>query len=143
MFRMALSMGHPISRGSAAAGLKRYTLRLPQKITPTGVATMLLSPGQPISADTCVKLAPGSSLERSPCHSHVDTSVKIASGADGCMLPEDCGTTASPDTLSPKSRVSAVAGKKTPWSRLVCSSPGIKTEVDHTRRFSDPVPPAP
>src|SRR5262249_58951962 len=85
----------------------------------------------------------GSSLERSPCQSQVDTSVKIASGAVGCIEPDDCGTTASPVTSSPKSRVNAVAGKKMPWSRLVCSSPGIRTDVDHTRRVSDPLPPAP
>src|SRR5215467_5844001 len=110
MPRIAVSIGHPISFGSVVDGVIRYTLRLPQKTTPTVVGHIVRSLGQPISPDSCARLELGSSNDRSPCHIHVVTAVKMASGAVGTATADESGTTASPVTVSPRSRVSAVAG---------------------------------
>src|SRR5215475_14060331 len=110
MSRMAFSIGQPMSFGSVVDGVSRYTLRLPQKTTPIGVATIVRSLGHPISPEICAMLAVGSSYARSPIHIHVVTAVKMASGAVGTATADDCGTTASPVIVSPTSRVNAVAG---------------------------------
>src|SRR5215469_5391622 len=143
MLRIANSIGHPISFGSCVEGESKYTLRLPQKITPTVVAAMVRPLGHPISADTCARLDVGSSEPKSPCHIHVDTGVKIARGAVGTATADVCGTGTIPVTASPRSRVNACAGKNSPWSRTCCSNPGTSTEVHHTRLAAGPVPPAP
>ena len=66
----------------------------------------------------------------------------MPSGAVGCIEPDDCGTTASPVTVSPRSRVNAVPGKRAlgHGSAARARAQGL---VAHTRRPSAPGPPAP